>query len=154
VLPNLGFGSSKHLQAVHNLPPLVLEGPIYISTHKIAAGMVLKELFKNAYRNTDPIAPMVSINVQIENDEKIKVIMSNNLPMPESLVEWFNHGLISPNLYDSSFSKRRMFGLRGVRRWYPQLGWNVEFKSDKKDNITQTIITIPVNFSRAEALVQ
>lgn len=146
ILPSLHFRSSNHLKQVYNLHPLFLQEPIYIETHKTTANIVLKELLKHTYLYTNDTNPKVCIEIK-NKEHEVEVIISSNKLIPKPIMEWFNDKRSSLDLDITGFHKSTLSSLRGVKRWYPKLGWDIQMSNDQKQNMTQMSINMPVKFS-------
>jgi sensor histidine kinase regulating citrate/malate metabolism len=100
--------------------------------------LILKDLLKNALKNTDEQNPHVEVSI-IEQDKNILLEIINNQAIAEEFSDWFNEKSdIEPQI-----SKSTKVGLRIIKKWVKILNIQAELLPDKKQNNTYARVIIP-----------
>lgn len=141
-LSTLRLSTNKHEDSLQNIEiPIKVIGDTkikIITEFKEAISIILKDLLRNAFKNTTEENPQIKI--KIEKDESlIKLIIVNNQLISEDFLNWFNDGSeIEPEI-----SKSSKVGLRVILKWTKLLGINAKFSTDKINKTTIAEIIFP-----------
>ena len=141
-LSTLRLSTNKHEDSLQNIEiPIKVIGDTkikIITEFKEAISIILKDLLRNAFKNTTEENPQIKI--KIEKDESlIKLIIVNNQLISEDFLNWFNDGSeIEPEI-----SKSSKVGLRVIVKWTKLLGINAKFSTDKINKTTIAEIIFP-----------
>ncbi len=102
-------------------------------------GLILKDLLRNALKNTDEESPQVSVNIK-SDDSYVYVEIKNNNAIKEEFSDWFND-----NSHDepASISKSTKVGLRVIKEWTKLLQINAQLLPNKEENYTITKVKFP-----------
>jgi signal transduction histidine kinase len=101
--------------------------------------LVIKDLLRNAVKNSDEENPQVSVEIK-SNDDKIVIEVKNNKASPREFSKWFNdQSKEEPNQISKSFK----VGLRIIKVWIELLNIDVKLIPDYENNLTLTRIIFP-----------
>ncbi len=100
--------------------------------------LLLKDLLRNALKNTDEQNPQMSISIFCES-ERVEIKIENNSVITPDFEEWFNNdSTLEPNI-----SKSTKVGLRVIKKWVKELSLFASLKGDLEKGITITTLIIP-----------
>ena len=141
-LNTLRISSREHLKNLESLKTTFT--PIENSSLSInkelesTIGLILKDIIRNAYKNTNEENPKVSVSL-ISSDNFVDVIITNNILIPDDFVAWMNETSdIEPEI-----SKSMKVGLRVVKKWSDLLKINIVLKKLVDINSTEVTLRIP-----------
>lgn len=141
-ISTLRISSDEHQENLINMDVnynLETEGKIRISTEfSDAIILIVKDLLRNAFKNTKEENPVVSIFLFEENDFII-IRIENNIPISQKFADWIN----MDTLDEPEISKSSKVGLRIIKKWIPILKIKIKLIPDLEKNITTTLLTIP-----------
>ena len=103
-------------------------------------GLILKDLLRNALKNTVEESPQVSVNIK-SDDSYVYVEIKNNNAIKEEFSNWFNDNLHDEPTY---ISKSTKVGLRVIKEWTKLLQINAQLIPNKEENYTITKVKFPV----------
>ncbi len=101
--------------------------------------LIIKDLLRNAFQNTDEENPLISIEI-FSADDFIYLIITNNRIISKKELQWFNEDIDDDEIQMSKSSK---VGLRLVKRWFKNLSITGNFLIDSKLNQTSIKLQIP-----------
>ncbi|MBM3712438.1 MAG: hypothetical protein FJW56_03250 [Actinobacteria bacterium] len=101
--------------------------------------LIIKDLLRNAFQNTDEENPVISIEM-FSSDDFIFLTITNNRLISEKELLWFNEGIEDD---DIQMSKSAKVGLRLVKMWLKNLRINGKFVTNSKLNHTSIELQIP-----------
>lgn len=100
--------------------------------------LLLKDLLRNALKNTDEQNPQMSISIFCQS-ERVEIKIENNSVITPDFEEWFNNdSTLEPNI-----SKSTKVGLRVIKKWVKELSLFASLKGDLEKGITITTLIIP-----------
>lgn len=139
----LRISSDEHQENIIKLEiPIESDSEFYISINKEIADaipLVIKDLLRNAVKNTDEENPQVKIKIY-SNDIDIIIEIQNNKAIPEEFSKWFNgESKEEPTKVSKSFK----VGLRIIKMWIELLKIDVKLLPDYQNNTTLTRIIFP-----------
>lgn len=141
-LNTLRISSREHLKNLESLKTTFT--PIENSSLSInkelesTIGLILKDIIRNAYKNTNEENPKVSVSL-ISSDNFVDVIITNNILIPDDFVAWMNETSdIEPEI-----SKSMKVGLRVVKKWSDLLKIKIVLKKLVDINSTEVTLRIP-----------
>jgi light-regulated signal transduction histidine kinase (bacteriophytochrome) len=141
-LNTLRFSTHKHLENVKKMNiPISFDSSIKIETYSTAANLIIKDLIKNAFLNTDSENPQVTITTKRIDPDTCLLIITNNKAISKEWADWINFDTEQEEI---RMSKSRRVGMRVVKRWKPKLKWQIFVSYDQNDNLTTTTVTIPL----------
>ncbi len=100
--------------------------------------LIIKDLLKNAFKNTDDENPGVKV-VITGHDNEVEMALTNNRLMPIEFKQWF----VGDANIEPEISKSSKVGLRILKRWLTLLRIDYNVELDEANNTTSVIIYIP-----------
>lgn len=147
-IDTLRFSNINHKMNVKNMiPVLELDNTIMLQTYIRAAELIIKDLLKNAFRNTNQEKPFVKIKTFLTDDETCILSIENNISMSPEWVKRINDDVETDEL---KISKTQAVGMKVVRKWNEKLFWKMNVAADEVNNFTITTLTIPVKWKNSE----
>lgn len=142
-IESLRLSIREHREKLLNLEiPITSDENCIVMIHdniEPALELIIKDLLRNAFQNTDEKDPR--INIKVENaDLAYYITISNNRLISEEEIKWFNNNEEFENI---SMSKSSKVGLRLVKRWAKNLKLRISFSTDNTSNFTSVRILIP-----------
>lgn len=100
--------------------------------------LIFKDLLRNAFRNTNPVSPLISISLT-ELEDKIEFVLKNNKKMPENWKKWIegDEGINPPE------EKSQKVGLRIIKKWLQFLTIAVRVSINNDEDSTTFYLSIP-----------
>lgn len=143
-IETLRFSNQTHKSNVKNLKPVLeLDDTITIETSKSICSLIIKDLLKNSFLNTNQDSPYVKIKTMMIDDNYCLFQIENNKVMSE---EW--EKLINENIEEQSIkmSKSQHLGIKVILRCNERLNWNMKVYPDRINNFTTTKVFIPIRW--------
>ncbi|NUN09708.1 MAG: ATP-binding protein [Ignavibacteriaceae bacterium] len=141
-ITTLRLSVREHQQKLAELTPeFALSGNCVVraTVHlKDVFDLILKDLLRNAFKNTDEENPMVTVSLKEEPTE-VELIITNNRLMPVEFKQWF----VGDANIEPEISKSSKVGLRILKKWLTllRIDYNVELDAEK--NQTAVYLYIP-----------
>lgn len=104
-----------------------------------AISLIVKDLLRNALKNTDEKNPIVSVNIKEETDYVI-LNFENNCAIQKEFADWFNG---ESDKEPDTISKSTKVGLRVIKMWTDLLKIKSQLIPDNISNSTLARITFP-----------
>lgn len=104
-----------------------------------AIGLVLKDLLRNAIKNTNEEQPVVKIKI-IGNANSVAVEIKNNQAISKEISSWFNN---QTTVEPEKMSKSARVGLRVIKMWIDLLKIDGKLLPDNQNNLTTARIIFP-----------
>jgi signal transduction histidine kinase len=101
--------------------------------------LILKDLLRNAMKNTDEANPVVSVLIKSDNSH-VLVEIKNNQAIKDEFSDWFNNKSANE---PGAISKSSKVGLRIIKEWTKLLKIDAELIPNKTENYTISKIKIP-----------
>lgn len=116
------------------------EQPILIPKEIASAvKLIVRDLLRNAIKNTNEATP--SVNVNLKSEEKVVIAeIVNNIAIKEEFSKWFNNESKEEPL---NISKSSKVGLRIIKMWIELLKIDAKLIPDEKQKFTITRIIFP-----------
>lgn len=141
-LNTLRISSREHLKNLESLKTTftpIENSSLSINKELVSAlGLILKDIIRNAYKNTDEENPKVSVSL-ISFDNFLDVIITNNILIPDDFVAWMN----GTSEIEPEISKSMKVGLRVVKKWSDLLEIKIVLKKLIDINSTEVTLRIP-----------
>jgi len=143
-IDTLRFSNNLHKMNVKNMSPVLeLDNTIILYTYGRAAGLIIKDLIKNAFTNTNKEKPFVKIKTFLVDDETCILSIENNIAMSHEWQMRINDDIESDVIKGS---KSAAVGIKVIKNWNVKLNWKMNVAVDEVNNITITTLTIPVKW--------
>ena len=143
-IDTLRFSNLTHKNNVKNLKPIFeLDDTITIETSKRISALIIKDLLKNSFVNTNQDSPFVKIKTMMIDNNYCLLQIENNKVISE---EW--EKLVNENIEDQSIkmSKSQHLGIKVILRCNERLNWNMKVYPDRINNFTTTNVFIPIKW--------
>ncbi len=105
---------------------------------KEAIPLIIKDLLRNAFKNTDEENPQVSVKIQGEKDF-VRLEITNNKTISEAYSKWFNGETVE----EPDISKSSKVGLRVILKWTKELKITARLERNSTANTTTAILIFP-----------
>jgi len=105
---------------------------------KEAITVIVKDLLRNAFKNTEETNPEVAVEISGETNA-VKVEIINNKAIDEKFSKWFN----GESEKEPQISKSMKVGLRVIKKWVEELDIKASLVGDVKSNKTVATIIFP-----------
>jgi hypothetical protein len=142
-ISTLRLSNEEHQERLFELKiPISTTGNCIITINKEisdAITLIVKDLLKNALKNTDEISPEVKISIK-ELKDSVRIDIINNKAIGRDYSDWFNN---SSTIEPQNISKSFKVGLRVIKMWNELLNLKAELIPDEVNNITVAKILIP-----------
>ena len=142
-ISTLRLSEDEHIDRLLELE-IIVEGDentsVYIQKEfKDALPLIMKDLLRNAFKNTDETEPKVTVTFT-SIDGGVSISIMNNRAIHESFRDWFNGAsLIDPEM----MSKSGKVGLRVIKMWTELLNIGAVLTPDYNLKTTTATITLP-----------
>jgi len=141
-LSTLRLSADSHEDALKKIEiPIECAGDTTIKVPvelKDAISLILKDLLRNAFKNTSEENPEISM--KITGEEKfIQVTIKNNKAISSDFSNWFN-GVIDN---EPKISKSSKVGLRVILKWTKLLGITANLTANKLEDVTIAKLLFP-----------
>ncbi len=143
-IDTLRFSNLTHKNNVKNLKPIFeLDDTITIETSKRISALIIKDLLKNSFVNTNQDSPYVKIKTMMIDNNYCLLQIENNKVISE---EW--EKLVNENIEDQSIkmSKSQHLGIKVILRCNERLNWKMKVYPDRINNFTTTNVFIPIKW--------
>jgi len=142
-ISTLRISSDEHQENILKMKvPIETEGDTSILISKEitdAVGLVLKDLLRNAIKNTNEEHPEVKIKL-IGNENSVVVEIQNNQAISNEFSCWFNNETMDE---PKMMSKSARVGLRVIKMWIDLLKIDAKLLPDYQNNLTTARIFFP-----------
>lgn len=142
-ISTLRISSDEHQENILKMEiPIETEGDTSVLITKEitdAVGLVLKDLLRNAIKNTNEEHPVIKIKL-IGNENYVVVEIQNNEAISKEFSAWFNNETI---VEPEKMSKSARVGLRVIKMWIDLLKIDAKLLPDYQNNLTTARIFFP-----------
>lgn len=142
-ISTLRISSDEHQENILKMEiPIETEGDTSVLITKEitdAVGLVLKDLLRNAIKNTNEKQPEVKIKI-IGNENSVVVEIQNNLAISKEISTWLNN---ETTVEPEKMSKSARVGLRVIKMWIELLKIDAKLLPDYQNNLTTARIIFP-----------
>lgn len=104
-----------------------------------AVPLILKDLLRNAFKNTDEEDPRISVSIT-ESPDAVQIEITNNRAIAESFRDWFN-GVT--HIDPAEMSKSGKVGLRVIKMWVDLLHISATLTPNYTLNTTTAVVVLP-----------
>lgn len=142
-ISTLRISSDEHQENILKMEILVeTEGDVNVLITKEisdAVSLVVKDLLRNALKNTNEEHPEVKIKL-IGNETSVIVEIQNNQAISKEFSSWFNN---ETSVEPEKMSKSARVGLRVIKMWIDLLKIDAKLLPDHQNNLTTARIIFP-----------
>lgn len=141
-LSTLRLSADEHEEVLEAVEvPVEIQGDTKISVTKElkdAIPLILKDLLRNAFKNTPEENPVINAKI-IGEEESVKIFITNNRAISKEFSDWFN-GLTDE---EPKISKSSKVGLRVILKWTKELKISAKLNADNENNKTTAELDFP-----------
>ncbi|MBZ0200828.1 MAG: hypothetical protein K8H86_13240, partial [Ignavibacteriaceae bacterium] len=142
-ISTLRISSDEHQENILKIEiPVKTEGDVTVLITKEisdAVSLVVKDLLRNAIKNTNEEHPEVTIKL-IGNETSVIVEIQNNQAISKEFSAWFNN---ETSVEPEKMSKSARVGLRVIKMWIDLLKIDAKLLPDYQNNLTTARIIFP-----------
>ena len=141
-LSTLRLSVEEHEEALKKIDvPVSIQGNTDILVAKElkdAISLILKDLLRNAFKNTPEENPEIEVRI-IGEENVVKLFITNNKTISKEFSDWFN----GKSDEEPQISKSLKVGLRVILKWTKKLSIDAKLIPDKENDLTTAELIFP-----------
>ena len=141
-LSTLRLSVEEHEEALKKIDvPINIQGntDIFVTKElKDAVSLILKDLLRNAFKNTPEENPEIEVRI-IGEENAVKLFITNNKTISKEFSDWFN----GKSDEEPQISKSLKVGLRVILKWTKKLSIDAKLIPDKENDLTTAELIFP-----------
>lgn len=141
-LSTLRISSDDHFENLQKMKPEYEHGNDYqVNITKevsSAVGLIIKDIVRNAFKNTDEDNPFVRAKIEETHNEVI-ISITNNTLISDDFSDWFN----GVTTMEPEISKSSKVGLRMIKKWTDLLNISAKLIPNSELNTTTAVLNFP-----------